>query len=58
MRRNTQHKRNLKYEKMSDNELSDRYNFLRSNSNNYFKKKEFSQLITFLINNNKGELIC
>lgn len=52
------HKRNLKFSKMSNSELKQTYAFLRSNNNNYYNKKEFNQLITYLMTNNKGDIVC
>ena len=52
------HKRNFKFSKMSDSELKQIYAFLRSNNNNYYNKKEFNQLITYLMTNNKGDIVC
>lgn len=52
------HKRNLRFSKMSDSDLKQRYTFLRSNNNDYYNKKEFNQLIAYLMTNNKGEIIC
>lgn len=52
------HKRNLKFSKMSNSELKQIYAFLRSNNNNYYNKKEFNQLITYLMTNNKGDIVC
>ena len=51
------HKRNFKFSKMSDADLKQRYAFLRS-SNDYYNKKEFNQLITYLMTNNKGDIVC
>ena len=43
---------------MSDSDLKQRYAFLRSNNNDYYNKKEFNQLITYLMTNNKGDIVC
>lgn len=60
MRYNTglQHMRNFKFSKMSDDELKRKYLSLKNNNNDYFNKKELSQLINYLIKHNKEVIIC
>lgn len=52
------HIRNFKFSKMSDNELKERYLYLRNDDKDYFNKKELNQLINYLMKHNKEDILC
>ena len=54
---NIQYIREFKYGKMSDNELKERYLYLRNDDKDYFNKKELNQLINYLVKHNREAIL-